>query len=182
MAVFLITLGDHSAVPNVYVLSMIAAAGKGLNPYVLYATAALSITLYEHTLFWMGRFMSNHEVIQSRVIRWVARSAAVATKVMSGRPTVWMLFGRFVAYAGLYVPFAYGQMRRRYVGFCLWSAVGTLLHLGAFGVPTYILGMRFERVVQRVPIGFISLAFMVAVAVPMAVHYARKRHRARVAP
>ena len=42
LVLFAVTMADHSAVPNAYVLAMVLAKGKGLNPYAIFGTAVAS--------------------------------------------------------------------------------------------------------------------------------------------
>jgi len=173
--VFLVTTVDHSAIPNVFVLAMVAASGKGIDPYVLFATATASVLMWEHAVYWMGRSMNGRDAGGMRLAQWFARGAEAATSVMGRRPKTWMLFGRFLGGLGLYVPFAFGHMGRGYARFVLLSTVGTLFHLAVFGVPAYILGDRFRTFVERVPLGWITLGIMAVVAASLGWQAIRRR-------
>lgn len=162
--VFAVTLVDHSAVPNIFVLSMVAAKGKGFNPTTLFLMAAMSIVLYEQVAFWLGRFTRSY-FFKSRLISRLGAGAAMVAGLVARRAGTWMMWGRFVGGVGLYIPFAYGQTGKSYVGFCVWSLLGTLFHLGIFGIPAYWLGARFESVIARIPLGVISVGvFLVVMA------------------
>lgn len=171
--VFVVTLIDHSAVPNVFVLSMVAAKGKGFDPTLLFLMAAVSVVLYEQVAFWLGWF-SRRSVFKNRFIRRLGTGAAMVAGLVARRAGMWMMFGRFVGGVGLYIPFAYGQTGKSYVRFCIWSLLGTLFHLGMFGVPAYWLGGRFESLIARIPLGVISLGVFL---VMMAFFLGRRRRR-----
>jgi membrane protein DedA with SNARE-associated domain len=178
LTVFAVTLLDHSAVPNVYVLAMIAAKGKGFSPSALYAVAVVSVHAYEQTVFWMGRFARNR-VPKNRFVRRVGVGAAMITGVIARRADTWMFLGRFIGGVGLYIPFAYGQMGRSYFLFCLWSLTGTFFHIAVFGAPAYFLGTRFETVIARIPLGAITVGVFFLMLVPVVWKHLRQRARRR---
>ena len=178
LSVFAVTLFDHSAVPNVFVLAMIAAKGKAFSPTTLLFIATVSVIVYEQTVYWMGRFARNH-VPKNRLVRRVGAGAAMITGVIARRADTWMFFGRFIGGVGLYIPFAYGQIGRSYALFCLWSLTGAAFHITLFGVPAYLLGARFESAVTRIPLGAITVGAFLIMAAPVAWKQLRRRARRR---
>ena len=178
LAVFLITLGDHSGLPNVYLVTMILAEGKGYRPELLFASAFVSIAVYENALYWLGRWMRAHSVRNVRLVEYVTRSTEAVSRLLSNRAVLWLVFGRFVAFVGLYVPFAAGQMGRSYVAFLFWSTCGVVLQLVGVGLPAYLLGKPFEGIVRRTPIGVIPLTIVLTLVVfQLVVRYRRGRRR-----
>jgi len=178
LVVFLVTLGDHSGLPNVFLVTMILAEGKGYRPDLIFASAFLSIVFYENTLYWLGRWMRTHSVKNVRLLGYVTRSTEAVSRLLSSHGILWLVFGRFVAFVGLYVPFAAGQMGRSYVAFLFWSTCGVLLQLVGVGLPAYLLGKRLEGIVQRTPLGAIPLSIVFALVVfQLVVRYRRARRR-----
>ena len=178
LLVFLVTLGDHSGIPNVYLFTMLLAQGKGFLPELIFASAFLSIVVYENALYWLGRWMRGHHVRDFRLLRHVVRSTEAVSRLLSARTVLWLVFGRFIAFVGLYVPFAAGQMGRSYVAFVFWGTCGTLVQLVGLGIPAYLLGKPFEGVVRRIPLGAVPVAILVVLAVgQLIVRYRRSRTR-----
>ncbi len=178
LLVFLVTLGDHSGVPNVYLFTMLLAEGKGFLPELIFASAFLSIVVYENALYWLGRWMRSHHVRDFRVLRHVVRSTEAVTRLLSARTVLWLVFGRFIAFVGLYVPFAAGQMGRSYVAFAFWGTCGTLVQLLGLGIPVYLVGKPFESVVRQIPLGVVPVGILVVLAVgQLIVRYRRSRAR-----
>jgi len=175
-SVFAVTLVDHSAVPNIFVLAMVAAKGKTFSPSALFLVAVASVVLYEQTVYWMGRYARTH-IPKNRFIRRIATGAATITGIISRRAKTWMVIGRFIGGVGLYIPFAFGQMGRSYVLFSFLSLTGTLFHLVLFGVPAYLLGARFESFIARLPLGAITLGMFVLLMTPFV--WRQIRHRVR---
>ncbi len=140
LALFVVTMADHSAVPNAYVLAMVLAKGKGLNPYAISATAYISIAIYENVVFWMGRRARNHSAPESRIVQALSRGSQSVSGALARRGILWLVFGRLVAFLGLYVPFAAGQTGRGYptflactrdmVGSCVWGELSRRRILG----------------------------------------------------
>ena len=178
LLVFLITLGDHSGIPNVYVFTMLLAEGKGFQPGLIFGSAFLSIVLYENGLYWLGRWMRSHKVREFRLLRYLVSSTEMVSRLLAARAVLWLVFGRFVAFVGLYVPFSAGQMGRSYAAFMFWSTCGTLIQLIGLGVPAYLLGKPFEGIVRRIPLGVLPIAILLVVAVgQLVVRYRRSRAR-----
>ncbi|GIX07540.1 MAG: hypothetical protein KatS3mg115_1943 [Candidatus Poribacteria bacterium] len=169
LLLFLVTLGDHAGVPNLYVLTMILAEGKGLHPTLIFLVAFSSIFLYELVLYLLGRWARTHPLGNSRPFRYLFLSTKAVSRLLTERVALWLIFGRFVAFVGLYIPFAAGQMGTRAWVFLLCSVFGTALQLTAYGIPAYLLGKPFEGIIQRVPLVWISLLVLLAVALIQAI-------------
>ncbi|MDA1191902.1 MAG: hypothetical protein O3A46_09505 [Candidatus Poribacteria bacterium] len=182
LIVFVVTLGDHAGVPNIYVIGMVLAHGKDFNPTFLFGAAFLSIVLYEQVMYCVGRWMRLHPPVkENRVIRYLYESTHSVSTLLSGGQTLWLIFGRFIAFVGLYVPFAAGQMGRPYWLFALTTTFGTVLQLLAFGIPAYLLGEAFHEQIEQIPLIHISIGIMALfVAWQGIVRYRRMKRQGRV--
>jgi membrane protein DedA with SNARE-associated domain len=155
LALFAVTIGDHSAVPNAYVVTMVLAKGKQLNPYTIFATGYGAVAIYENSVYWLGRWMRTHRAPRWRVVRALVRGAQTVSGAMARHGILWLIFGRLVAFLGLYVPFAAGQMGRGYPTFLACTTVGTFAHLAGFGIAAYMLGDLIHAHIARVGFGWV---------------------------
>ncbi len=174
-ALFVVTVADHSAVPNAYVVAMVLAKGKQLDPYAIFATACVAVVLYENAVYWLGRRMRTRRASRLRVVRVLLRGSASVSVALGRHGILWLVFGRLVAFVGLYVPFAAGQMGRRYPTFLACATVGTLAHLAAFGVAAYMLGDLVHGYIERIGFGWIGAGVALVFAAGQALGYVRRR-------
>ncbi len=175
LIVFGVTLFDHAGTPNAYVIAMAFAPSEGLNPYALFAAGFLSVLLYENAVYWLGRYVRRTEgKARSRLTRYIQQSAQHVNKWLQDGSFLWLMFGRFVAFAGLYVPFGAGHTGFKYGRFLAWTTAGSVLQMSAFGILAYQLGRRFSDVIKKW--GWTGLA---AAVVLMAVWSLLKRLRRR---
>ena len=179
LVLFAVTMADHSAVPNAYVLAMVLAKGKGLNPYAIFGTAVASVAVYENTVCWIGRWTRLHSAPESRVVRSLSRGSQSVSAALARHGILWLVFGRLVAFLGLYVPFAAGQMGSSYSTFLACTTVGTLAHLAAFGVAAYMLGDLVDAYIERIGFGWIGAGVVGLFAAGQVFAYYRRRRGRR---
>ena len=182
LALFAVTVADHSAVPNAYVLAMIRAKGKHLDPVVIFATAYLSVAAYENAAYWVGRRMPTPTAARTRMLRRILSGSEAVGEALARREALWLTCGRLVAFAGLYVPFAAGQMGRPYPVFLALTTLGTVVHLGAFGVAAYVLGDLVHAYIARVRFAWIAGAVVLLMAAAEGHRRIRRARRRRSAP
>jgi membrane protein DedA with SNARE-associated domain len=181
LALFAVTMADHSAVPNAYVLAMVLAKGKRLDPYAIFATAYASVALYENAVYWIGRWTRLHDAPESRIVRSLSRGSHSVSAALSRHGILWLIFGRLVAFLGLYVPFAAGQMGRGYPTFLVCTTAGTLGHLAAFGIAAYMLGAVIDAYIARIGFGWIGAGVVALFVAGQAFRYYRLRRGSRIA-
>ncbi|MEO2003389.1 MAG: hypothetical protein ABGY41_04775 [Candidatus Poribacteria bacterium] len=182
LALFAVTVADHSAVPNAYVLAMILAKGKHLDPVVIFATAYLSVAAHENAAYWVGRRVPTPTAARTRMLRRILRGSEAVSEALARREPLWLTCGRLVAFVGLYVPFAAGEMRRPYRVFLALITGGTIAHLAAFGVAAYVLGDLVHAYAARVGFGWITGAIVLLMAAAEAHRRTRSASRRRSAP
>ncbi len=175
LALFAVTMGDHSAVPNAYVLAMVLAKGKGLDPYAIFATAYASVAVYENAVYWIGRWTRRHSAPASRVVRALSRGSRSVSAALARHGILWLVCGRLVAFLGLYVPFAAGQMGRGYPTFLACTTAGTLAHLAAFGIAAYLLGDLVDVYIERIGFGWIGAGVVALFVAGQSFSYYRRR-------
>ncbi len=175
LIVFGFTLFDHAGTPNAYVIAMAVAKSESWDPYAVFAAGFLSVLLYENAVYWLGRYVRRTKgKARGRLTRYVLQSAHHVNKWLEDGSLLWLMFGRFVAFAGLYVPFGAGHMGLKYGRFLAWTTVGSVLQMSAFGILAYQLGRQFEDLIKKW--GWTGLA---AAVVLMAVWSLLKRLRRR---
>ncbi|MBT7097972.1 hypothetical protein HN937_11395 [Candidatus Poribacteria bacterium] len=179
LVLFAVTIADHSAVPNAYVITMVLAKGKQLNPYTIFGTAYGAVVIYENAVYWLGRGMRTHRAPRWRVVRALVRGTQTVSGVMARHGILWLVFGRFVAFLGLYVPFAAGQMGRGYPTFLACTTAGTLAHLAGFGIAAYMLGDLVHAYIARIGSGWVGGGVVVLFALGQGVAYCRRRRGRR---
>ena len=154
---------------------MALAPAEGLNPYAVFAAGFLSVQLYENAVYWLGRYVRRTEgKARSRLTRYVLQSAQYVNKRLQNGALLWLTLGRFVAFAGLYVPFGAGHNGFKYGRFLIWTTAGNVLQMSAFGILAYQLGREFKDPIKKW--GWTGLA---AAVLLMAVWSLLKRLRRR---
>ena len=157
---------------------MIAAPGSGLNPYAVFAAGLFSAALYEHALYGFGRYIRNANVVpMNRITRYILNAAQAVNALLHRRPVLWLIFGRFLAVAGLYIPFGAGQQGMRYAPFLLWTTIGNLLQFGAFGLLAYKLGDLFSSQIQKWGLVSFAAAFLLILAALRILDRLRRRRK-----
>lgn len=155
LIVFGVTLFDHAGTPNAYVIAMAVAgsaegSAEGLNPYAVFASGFLSVLLYENAVYWLGRYVRRTEgKARGRLTRYIQQSALHVNQWLQDGSFLWLMFGRFVAFAGLYVPFGAGHLGFKYGRFLAWTTAGSVLQMSAFGILAYQLGERFSDSIKK---------------------------------
>ena len=163
---------------------MALAPAQGLNPYAVFAAGFLSVLLYENAVYWFGRCVRRTEgkarsrlmqyVLRSAPYQYIIQSAQYVNKWLQDGSFLWLMFGRFIAFAGLYVPFGAGHNGLKYGRFLVWTTAGSVLQMSAFGILAYQVGRQFEDLIKKW--GWTGLA---AAVLLMAVWSLLKRLRRR---
>ncbi len=142
-ATFAVALVDRSGLPILMGSMCVAVGAAGGHMVTTVALGTLGMTVGDLALFELGRRHGGRGSFQRRLLRPLKPLRATARAILRRFPELALLFGRYVAGAGILLPlFAGASGMRRSRGWLL-LVTGAVLYAAPWGTASYLLGQSF---------------------------------------
>lgn len=171
LAVFLGVGLDHSGVPWILVISSVYAASGDLKAQPLVLCAVGGIVVFDHIYYLLGYVFSSFWIVDARRHPGWERllTAGEATFRKHGASIV--VWGRFVAAIGRFVPLFAGAFSVPYRLFLFYTLLGAGVTIVVFGLIPYVVGAPILRLVSYIDVGTRVLLIAVVLCVLVSITY-----------
>jgi membrane protein DedA with SNARE-associated domain len=149
-AVFLFAMLDHTGTPGAVMIAAGLAASGVMNIWVVLGVSILGGLAGDWLLYAIGRWAGGpvlgFAIRKKPGIERAKEKVAAWIDVYGGTVVIW---ARFVALIGRYASLVYGIFRYNMLKFTLYSLIGGIVMVVAFGLPTYYIGGALNEVVEN---------------------------------
>jgi membrane protein DedA with SNARE-associated domain len=180
-AAFVVATFDRSGLPLLVGSVCVAVGIAGGNATLTVAFGTLGMILGDLALYEVGRYGGPRTRMGARLLAPLKPLRATARAIFRKYPTFAMLFGRYVAGAGILLPLlagGFGLKRGRAYLLCI---AGSILYVVPWGFLAFYIGDRFEPVVTKYAKDLLWFALAGLVLVVAWFTIARVRRRAKKA-
>ncbi len=167
IAIFVIILLESAGIPlpgeTILIAgAVLAGSGKGLEIYIVVATAAAAAILGDNIGYWIGRRWGLSLLLRyGHYIRMDERKLKLGQYLFMRHGGKIVFIGRFVAFLRVFAALLAGANNYDARKFMMWNAFGGIVWACAVGGAGYLFGSRVEHILG--PLGVIALLVVVVV-------------------
>ena len=180
-AAFVAATFDRSGLPLIVGSVCVAVGIAGGNPVLTISLGTLGMIAGDLALYEIGRRGGPRTAFMAKLLRPLKPLRATARAILRKRPGLSLVFGRYVAGAGILLPMlagAFGLARRR--AYTLLIA-GSILYVVPWCAFAFILGRRFQPLMEELTHDLVWFAIAGIVGVVGWFAYQRVRRNAKKA-
>lgn len=149
-AVFVFAALDHTGTPGAVMIAAGLAASGAMNIWIVLLVSVLGGLAGDWLLYaigrWAGAPLLNYFVVKKPAVQAAKEKVSGWIDTYGGTVIIW---ARFVAIVGRYASLVYGMFRYHMAKFTVYSLLGGLLMVIAFGLPTYYIGGRLNTLFEN---------------------------------
>lgn len=180
-AAFVVATFDRSGLPLIVGAVCVAVGiADGSQPATI-ALGTAGMIVGDLTLYEIGRQGGSRTAFARRFLRPLKPLRSTARAILRRYPTGSLVFGRYVAGAGILIPIlagGFGMARRRAYALLV---LGSVLYVIPWGVLAFQLGRRFDPIVEEVVGNVVWFAVAGLVGAVAWLAYSRVQRQARKA-
>lgn len=181
LAAFVVATFDRSGLPLIIGAVCVAVGLANGSATATVCLGTLGMISGDIVLYEIGRRSGNGSFFKKPWLRPLRPLRANARALLKRYPIVSLMFGRYVAGAGILLPIlagTFGLARRR-----AWAllTLGSILYVVPWGVAAFYFGNRFRSVVTTISDDVVWIAVLSLVVVIALFAYQRVKRKARKA-
>lgn len=181
LAAFVVATFDRSGLPLIVGSVCVAVGLAGGSPALTVSLGTLGMIAGDLALFEVGRYGGPRTRAGQRLLRPLRPLRATARAILRRHPSLSLMFGRYVAGAGILLPLLAGGFGMRRARAWALLAAGSALYVVPWGSLAFWLGHRFQPFVESVQSDIVWFALAGLLGVIAWFAYQRVRRRARKA-
>lgn len=178
IAVFIFAMLDHTGTPGAVMIAAGLAAAGILNFWAVLIVSILGGLAGDWLLYaigrWAGAPVLNHFVVKKPGVQAAKEKVSGWIDTYGGTVVIW---ARFVAIVGRYASLVYGMFRYPVLKFTLYSLIGGIIMVLAFGIPTYYIGEQLNQALENPLFTFYltTVVIILQLLISIGIYYKKRR-------